>query len=108
MNPVWLEVLHFGAVGAMGCFQLSAWIMLNRTVRHILWEKIDDLVRCRCGETRRSRSTLADMGKFSMADDARYREDTFVSGEYSSMAAEECGSVDFSSLEGGEPEGVWQ
>ena len=51
----WLEVAHFAAVGALGCFQLIAWIVLNRTVRRILWEKIDDLLHCRCGKRRRNK-----------------------------------------------------
>ena len=79
-TPTWLEVMHFGAVGALGFFQLVAWIVLNRTVRLIMWEKVDDLLHCRCGDKRRSRSTLADMGRLSIAEERH-----LPGGGYSSM-----------------------
>lgn len=60
-DPLWLEVLHFACVGAIGIFQLAAWLILNRTVRHLLIEKLDDWAHCRCGERARSKSNLLDI-----------------------------------------------
>jgi len=97
IKSAWLEVMHFGAVGAQGFFQLAAWIVLNRTVRLIMREKIDDMLHCRCGEKRRSRSTLADMGRLSIAEQRHLPE-----GGYSSMGfSEQPSSFDFREFEGG-------